>query len=141
MRKAPAHHRRDRGMEPTRIVSPTHDPRRLRAEDGTLLTPPPGWALLPPGDAGLTRRVKAAGPSWTVEEKRGRKKFSRGVWAPAAHIEAARQALEGERADPAHARRRAADVRRRGRAQAAYVEEFAAAVRAFLAFAPAHAAL
>ena len=75
-------------MEPTRIVSPTHDPRRLRAEDGTLLTPPPGWALLPPGDAGLTRRVKAAGPSWTVVEKRGRKKFSRGVWAPAAHIEA-----------------------------------------------------
>ena len=28
---------------------------------------------MPPGDAGLTRRVKAAGPSWTVIEKRGRK--------------------------------------------------------------------
>src|SRR5438270_5141590 len=129
MRKEPAHHKRDPGMEHNRIVSPAHDPRRVRAEDGTLLTPPPDWALLPPGDAGLTRRVKSAGPSWTVVEKRGRKKFSRGVWAPAANIEAARQALEAERADPAHARRRAADVRRREAAQSAYVGEFAAGVR------------
>src|SRR5438270_3269799 len=131
MRKEPAHHKRDRGMEPNRIVSPTHGPRRLRAEDGTLLTPPPGWALLPPGDAGLTRRVKAAGPSWTVIEHRGRKKFSHGVWAPAAHIAAARAALDAERAAPAYARRRAADVRRRVAAQEIYVEDFAAAVWEF----------
>ena len=36
-----------------------------------LLPPHPGWALLPPGDAGLTRRVKAAGPAWTVVERKG----------------------------------------------------------------------
>src|SRR3954468_6907872 len=124
MRKESAHYKRNRGMEPNRIVSPTNDPRRLRAEDGTLLTPPPGWALLPPGDAGLTRRVKAAGPSWTVVEKRGRKKFSRGVWAPAANITAARAALESERATPAYARRREADVRRREREQGEYEVDF-----------------
>jgi hypothetical protein len=123
-------------MEASRTVAPTAEPRRFRGEDGGLLTPPHDWALLPPGDAGLTRRVKAAGPSWTVIERRGRKKFSQGVWAPAANIDTARTALEAERADPAYARRRASDVRRREAAQSAYVEDFAAAVRAFLAFAP-----
>ncbi|MEW5852107.1 MAG: DUF2293 domain-containing protein, partial [Myxococcota bacterium] len=53
-------------MHQSRTVSPTHHPRQVRAPDGTLLTPPDDWALLPPGDAGLTRRVKAAGPTWTV---------------------------------------------------------------------------
>lgn len=28
---------------------------------------PAGWAHLPPGDAGLTRRVKKAGPHWVVK--------------------------------------------------------------------------
>ena len=127
-----------RTTEQALTVSPTADPRRVRTEDGALLTPPDDWALLPPGDAGLTRRVKAAGPTWTVIERRGRKKFSHGVWAPAAHIAAARAALEAERAAPAYARRREADVRRRVAVQEAYVEDFAAAVRAFLAFAPVY---
>ena len=59
--------------------APTADPRRVKAPDGRIFEVPAGWALLPPGDAGLTRRVKAAGPSWTVAEKKGRKVFSRGV--------------------------------------------------------------
>ncbi|MBI5544124.1 MAG: DUF2293 domain-containing protein [Deltaproteobacteria bacterium] len=109
----------------------------MRAEDGSILTPPQGWALLPPGDAGLTRRVKAAGPTWTVIEKRGRKKFSKGLWAPASHIEKARADLEEERATPAWARRREADQTRREKAQAAFVGEFEAEVLAFLRFAPA----
>jgi hypothetical protein len=123
-------------MGESRTVAPTAEPRRFRAEDGALLTPPADWTLLPPGDAGLTRRVKAAGPSWTVIERRGRKKFSQGVWAPAANIDAARAALEAERATPAYARRRASDAGRREAVQEAYVEDFAAAVREFLAFAP-----
>jgi hypothetical protein len=128
-----------KATEPSRIVSPTTDPGCVRTEDGSVLTPPVGWELLPPGDAGLTRRVKAAGPTWTVIERRGRKKFSHGVWAPAAHIASARAALEMKRAAPAYARRRAADVRRRTAAQEVYVEDFAAAVRNFLAFAPMYA--
>ena len=30
------------------------------------LTIPTNWTLLPPGDAGVTRRLKKMGPSWTV---------------------------------------------------------------------------
>ncbi len=30
-----------------------------------------GWVLLPPGDAALTRRVKAAGDHWIVPRKTG----------------------------------------------------------------------
>ncbi|HLM44763.1 MAG TPA: DUF2293 domain-containing protein, partial [Myxococcaceae bacterium] len=123
-------------MSDSLTFSPTSDPRRVRAADGSLHTVPPGWALLPPGDAGLTRRVKAAGPSWTVVEKKGRKLFSRGVWAPEAHITAARAELESERATPAYAKRREADVRRREREQAEYEVDFANAVLRFLAFAP-----
>ena len=59
----------------------------VRAADGTVLTVPKGWALLPPGDAALTRRVKVAGEHWVVQEKVGRRMFSRGVWASAATID------------------------------------------------------
>jgi hypothetical protein len=124
-------------MPDSLTVTPTSDPRRVRAADGSLLTPPVGWALLPPGDAGLTRRVKAAGPTWTVVEKKGRKTFSHGLWAPEAHILAARTALEAERATPAYAKRRASDQARREREQAEYEVDFANAVLRFLAFAPA----
>jgi hypothetical protein len=128
-------------MEGSLIVAPTADPRRFRTEAGEVISPPAGWECLPPGDAGLTRRVKAAGPTWTVIEKRGRKKFSQGVWAPAEHIAAARRELDHERGDPAHARRLAAAARRREAAQADYVAAFRAEVLAFLRFAPEHAAL
>jgi Uncharacterized conserved protein (DUF2293) len=100
------------------------------------MSPPDGWACLPPGDAGLTRRVKAAGPSWMVIEKRGRKAFSKGLWAPREHIEAARAALEAERSTDAYANKRAADVARRERGHAAYAKEFEEEVFAFLRFAP-----
>jgi len=123
----------------SKVFSPGPDPRRVRAADGSLHTVPDGWALLPPGDAGLTRRVKAAGPSWAVAERRGRKGFSRGLWAPAANIEAARTALEAERATESYARKREADARRREKVQADYVREFEAEVAGFLRFAPVFA--
>lgn len=125
----------------TRTLRPGPSPRTALTESGATLTVPPGWDLLPPGDAGLTRRVKAAGPTWTVQEKVGRKMFSRGVWAPAAHILAARAALETERADPAYARKLEAGRARREKKQEAYVEDFRGAVLAFLAFAPVHEAV
>ncbi len=100
------------------------------------MSPPPGWACLPPGDAGLTRRVKAAGPSWAVIEKRGRKAFSRGLWAPSENIERARVALEAERSTDAYAKRRQADAARRERAEVAYAGSFEQEVHAFLRFAP-----
>ncbi|MBC8351414.1 MAG: DUF2293 domain-containing protein [Planctomycetes bacterium] len=122
-----------------RIVSPGSQPRTVRSADGEILSIPASWDLLAPGDAALTRRVKAAGPSWTVQEKRGRKTFSRGVWAPRATIESIRETLACERSTDAYAKRRARDARRREDKQNAYVSEFQGAVLAFLAFDAAHA--
>jgi hypothetical protein len=115
------------------------DLRRVRTPEGSVLTVPDGWALLAPGDPGLTRRVKTSGPSWTVVEKKGRKVFSKGVWAPAAQIEEARNELAIERAAPSYAKRLEAAARRRGAAQAAYVVDFQTEVQSFLRFAPAFA--
>ncbi len=114
--------------------SPGPTPSSVRAADGTILAAPVGWVLLPPGDPGLTRRVKAAGDHWTVQEKRGRKIFFRGVWAPSATIERIRVELDAERATEGYVKRKEADARRRDRAQAEYVGDFLGAVVTFLAF-------
>ena len=84
---------------------------------------------------------KAAGDHWVVQEKKGRKVFSRGVWAPAATTKKLRAELEAERSTEGYAKRKEADTRRRNKAQSEYVEDFQAAVVAFLAFHPAHADL
>jgi hypothetical protein len=127
--------------EQTRELWVSSDPRRPRTDEGEIVAVPEDWELLPPGDAALTRRVKQAGPAWVVKQKRGRRTFSQGVWAPTQTIARLRAELEAERADPRHAARLEAGRKRRGVEQARYVEQFEAAVRAFLAFAPAHAAL
>jgi len=121
--------------------TPGPTPNTVRAADGTVLTAPEGWVLLPPGDAGLTRQVKAAGDHWVVQENRGRKTFSRGIWAPAGTIDRIRAELEVERSTEGYAKRQEAASRRREAAQSEYVEDFHGAVLAFLAFHPAHADL
>ncbi len=113
----------------------------VRDTQGRVRPIPPGWECLPPGDAGLTRRVKASGETWAVVEKVGRKTFSRGVWAPATAIATAKAGLEAERQTPTYQKRRVAEVRRRDAAQVSYVTEFEAEVLAFLAFAPRYRAL
>lgn len=119
-------------------VRPFSLPRRVVATDGRVLVVPEDWALLPPGDAALSRRIKADGPTWTVIEKKGNKRFSRGIWAPAARIEALRAELAVERMDPAYTRKLQAGRARRAVEQAEYVEDFRGAVLTFLAFHPAH---
>jgi hypothetical protein len=121
--------------------TPGPAPNTVRAANGTILTAPEGWVLLPPGDAGLTRRVKAAGDHWVVQEKVGRRTFSRGVWAPQATIERIRSELEAERSTEGYATKQEAASRRREKAQAEYIENFHGAVLAFLAFHPVHADL
>jgi hypothetical protein len=125
--------------------SPTYTPgptsNTVRAADGSVQTVPEGWILLPPGDAALTRRVKAAGDHWIVQEKKGRKVFSRGIWAAAATIEGIRAELAVERSTEGHARRKENNSRRRDKAQAEYVEDFCGAVVSFLAFHPDYQAL
>ena len=121
--------------------TPGPTPNTLRSANGQVLRVPEGWVLLPPGDAALTRRVKAAGEHWIVQEKKGRKIFSRGVWAPADTIERIRAELEIERSTETYAKRKQADAKRRKKAQEVYVEDFFGAVVAFLDFHPYHADL
>lgn len=127
---------------PTALVfAPGPTPTTVRATDGSVHPVPAGWVLLPPGDAGLTRRVKAAADTWAVQEKRGPKVFSRGIWVSGEVVERVRAELDAERATPAFARRKEQDAARREKAQAEYVEDFHAAVLAYLAFHPAHSEL
>lgn len=124
----------------TREVRPCSVPRRVLDRDGRVLTVPDDWTLLPPGDAALSRRIKEDGPTWTVIELKGNKRFSRGIWAPGVRIAALRSALALERADPAYQRKLDAGRRRRAEEQADYVEDFRGAVLAFLAFHPSRSA-
>ena len=124
-----------RASDPVPVVRPGPRPGAYVGPDGRNRVPPAGWALLPPGDATLTRRVKAGGPHWKVEDKKGRRAFSRGVLAEAARIERLRTELAAERDTPAYQRKLAAGRASRAKKQAAYVEDFAAAVRTFLRFA------
>jgi hypothetical protein len=114
--------------------TPGPTPNTVRSADGKVLTAPEGWVLLPPGDAALTRRVKVAGDHWVVQEKKDRKIFSRGVWAPAATIDRIRADLEAERSTEGFAKKKEADARRRDKAQAEYVEDFFGAVLSFLGY-------
>ncbi len=128
-------------MEGSLVLAPTSDPKVFLAPDGTRLRAPEGWICLPPGDAALTRRVKLAGPSWAVVEKRGRKLFSRGLWAPRAQIETVRAAIEAERGTEGYAKKRQSDLARRERTQSEYVASFEQEVLAFLRFSPEWRAL
>lgn len=101
---------------------------------------PDTWNLLPPGDAALSRRIKEDGPTWTMIELKGRKRFSRGIWAPADRIEALRAALLVERADPGYQKKLDAGRQRRAVAQEVYAGDFRAAVFGYLDFHPRHRA-
>lgn len=121
-------------MPDSLVLAPTSDPRVFVTADGRRVSPPEGWTCLPPGDAAITRKVKQAGPSWVVQEKKGRKIFSKGLWAPHANIERARAEVEGQRETPEYARARAQTLARRERDHASYVVEFATEVVRFLRF-------
>lgn len=120
---------------------PGPTPNTVRGTDGKILTVPEGWILLQPGDAALTRRVKAAGDHCVVQERKGRRVFSQGVWAPAATIERIRAELVAERSTDGFAKKKVADARRRELTQVKYVDDFHSAVMAFLAFDEIYAGL
>ena len=103
---------------------------------GQTLDIPADWACLKPGDAAVTRILKTLGPSWTAVRKKGRKTFSDGVWAPRANIEQAKAIVEKKRADPAYARKRATDLKRRREKQRCYEVSFRQALVRWLNFHP-----
>lgn len=122
----------------TREVRSCPRPGHVLNEYGVIEPVPAHWSLLPPGDAALSRRIKADGPSWVMSEMKGRKRFSRGIWAPAERIAALRAELLLERADPAYHRKLAAGRQRREVAETLYAGDFRRAVLAFLRFDPRH---
>ncbi|MEO6810640.1 MAG: DUF2293 domain-containing protein [Isosphaeraceae bacterium] len=124
-----------------RTFAPGPNPNTVQTPDGKVHNPPEGWVLLPPGDPGLTRRVKAAGDHWIVQERVGRRTFSKGVLASSATIDRIRAELEAERSTESYAKKQEAAARRRDKVQGEYVEDFQGAVLAFLAFHPNHADL
>jgi hypothetical protein len=124
----------------SREVRPGPRSRHVLNEHGVVEAVPAHWDLLPPGDAALSRRIKQDGPSLTVIEQKGRKRFSRGIWAPADRIAALRAGLAVERQDPAYQRKLDAGRRRRAAEQEIYAGDFQGAVVQFLAFAPVYAA-
>ncbi len=119
-----------------RTVLPGKTKKTVTTQDGTTLTVPTGWALLPPGDAALTRRVKQTGIHWQVQVKRGRRTFSQGVWAPEARIWQAMEYVKTQRADPAHQRQLQQGRVRREKKQEAYSIDFYDTVLGELNFHP-----
>jgi hypothetical protein len=120
-------------------VRPFSKPRHVLDGFGNIIAVPPEWSLLMPGDAALSRRIKQDGPTWTMIEVKGRKRFSRGIWAPAARIEALKAELLIERRDPSYQRKLDSGRKRRAADQAEYVEDFRGAVLEYLGFHPIHA--
>ena len=51
--------------------TPGPKPNTVISVHGEVLTAPEGWILLPPGDAALTRRVKAAVIAWMRHQTTG----------------------------------------------------------------------
>src|SRR3954468_14299679 len=107
-----------------REVRPGPRPRQVLNEHAVVEEVPADWGLLPPGDAALSRRIKQDGPTLTVIEVKGRKRFSRGIWAPGDRIEALRAELEDERRDPSYQKKLDAGRRRRAVAQEEYAGDF-----------------
>jgi hypothetical protein len=124
-----------------KIFRPGPRPNSVINEYDIIIAVPEGWSLLPPGDAGLTRRVKAAGEYWVVQEKKRRRIFSKGIWAAAATIEKTRLELEAERSTESYSKRKESAAKRRDKVQLEYVEDFTGAVVTFLAFHPNHSEL
>jgi len=115
-------------------VRPGKREREVVTQEGKSLKGPDDWDLLLPGDAALSRRIKKDGPTWTMVEMKGRKKFSRGIWAPADRIDVLEEELKKEREDPAYQKKLDAGRKRRAKEQVAYAEDFEKAVRDFLDF-------
>ena len=89
-----------------KIFRPGPRPNSVINEYDIIIAVPEGWSLLPPGDAGLTRRVKAAGEYWVVQEKKGRRIFSKGIWTATNTIEKTRLELEAERSTESYSKRK-----------------------------------
>jgi TfoX/Sxy family transcriptional regulator of competence genes len=118
----------------TRIFLVTKSDTSLKDKSGKVFTAPQDWANLPAGDASVTRKLKSLGPTWTVQEKKGRKTFSHGVWAAKEHIQQAKSLVETQRSDPKHQQKLAQAKVRREEKEDVFGEDFQQAIITFLNF-------
>ncbi len=123
-----------------RIVQPSRIKGTVLTETGERLTPPEDWAFLQAGDAAITRSVKAKGPTWVVQIRKGRRMISRGIWARELDIQESRKEVEAKRATPEYAKRRKTDLARRSAKQEKYLVNFCTEVIHFLSFHPRYQA-
>ena len=117
-----------------RIVRPGKTERSVLTDAGKQLEVPDGWSLLPPGDAPLTKSVKAKGSTWLVQVKYKRRFISKGIWAKDEHILAAQNELEAKRSAPGYAKKRQQDLTRKEKKHQKYVQDFYTEVLDFLDF-------
>jgi hypothetical protein len=123
----------------SKIVHPISGKNRIVKDGNKERRVPHDWSLLEPGDATLTRRVKAAGEHWVMKAKRGKRVISIGVWAPKQTIERERQKLVSERRTPEYQERLKRQRQRRDREEKAYRKGFERAIVTFLDFPPCYA--
>ena len=115
---------------------PTEKKGMVLSEFGKVLTPPENWGFLPAGDAVITKGVKARGPVWVVQVRKGRRLISKGIWANRADILASQNEIQAKRSTPEYAKQREKDLARCRAKQEAYEREFFAEVVVFLNFHP-----
>ncbi len=118
------------------IVKQSVSPHLYILPNKKLSRLPEGWSVLPPGNAAITRTLKSLGESWTIQEKKGRKIFSKGVAAPIGNIEKAKKMVEKKRSTPSYQRQLANSRKLREQKEKLYCHEFYSAVLEFLNFAP-----
>jgi hypothetical protein len=118
----------------TRSFLITKSDSSLKDKTGKVYSVPTGWENLPAGDASVTRKLKSLGPTWTVQEKKGRKAFSHGVWAAKKQIEEATTLVEAQRADPKHQKKLAQVKVRREEKETVFGEDFQQEIIQFLNF-------
>ncbi len=118
----------------TRSFLITKSDHRLKDNVGNIYTVPANWQNLPAGDASVTRKLKSLGPTWTVQEKKGRKTFSHGVWAAKENIEKAKALVQAQRADPKHQKSLVQAKVRREKKEVVFGDDFQQAIIRFLNF-------
>ena len=116
----------------TFLITPSDD--RLKDKTGKVFNIPTDWVNLPAGDASITRKLKSLGPTWSVQEKKGRKTFSHGVWAAKEQIQQAKALVEAQRADPKHQKKLAQAKVRREAKEEVFADDFQQAIISFLNF-------
>lgn len=118
----------------TRTFLITQSDKSLKDTSGNVFIVPQDWENLPAGDASITRKLKSLGPTWTVQEKKGRKMFSHGVWAAKENIQEAKNLVATLRSDPKHQKKLAQAKVRREEKEDVFAEDFQQAIIAFLNF-------